>query len=270
MCHDAPMAMTRRGFGVLAAGAAVAAAAPVRAGALLDGLARLKAAYPDFIAAVDERFVHWADGTAMPVSLYPAARPMVEKVRLPDLGAQVTAVYPKGPAPVPLDPEVDPGRVRYAPFFERMYGATRAAVERNLVRVPWPPRARRGFIEVSRVNGVDRQLALVADALAQLPPSFAKFFDAPAGGFVWRPIAGTERLSGHAYGIAVDINTAPSDYWRDTLKRGEDEARWRNTRPIVSRIPFEVVEAFERHGFIWGGKWYHYDTMHFEYRPELL
>jgi hypothetical protein len=30
------------------------------------------------------------------------------------------------------------------------------------------------------------------------------------------------------------------------------------------------VEVFERHGFIWGGKWNHYDTMHFEYRPELL
>ncbi|MEJ2663631.1 MAG: M15 family metallopeptidase, partial [Spirochaetia bacterium] len=27
---------------------------------------------------------------------------------------------------------------------------------------------------------------------------------------------------------------------------------------------------FEKYGFIWGGKWYHYDTMHFEYRPELL
>ena len=34
--------------------------------------------------------------------------------------------------------------------------------------------------------------------------------------------------------------------------------------------PVEIVEAFERHGFIWGGKWWHYDTMHFEYRPELL
>jgi hypothetical protein len=30
------------------------------------------------------------------------------------------------------------------------------------------------------------------------------------------------------------------------------------------------VEIFERHGFIWGGKWFHYDTMHFEYRPEML
>ncbi|MDD5211432.1 MAG: M15 family metallopeptidase, partial [Sulfuricurvum sp.] len=25
-----------------------------------------------------------------------------------------------------------------------------------------------------------------------------------------------------------------------------------------------------KYGFIWGGRWYHYDTMHFEYRPELL
>jgi hypothetical protein len=31
-----------------------------------------------------------------------------------------------------------------------------------------------------------------------------------------------------------------------------------------------LVEIFERHGFIWGGNWSHFDTMHFEYRPELL
>jgi len=35
-------------------------------------------------------------------------------------------------------------------------------------------------------------------------------------------------------------------------------------------MPQQIVDIFERHGFIWGGKWYHYDTMHFEYRPELL
>ena len=34
--------------------------------------------------------------------------------------------------------------------------------------------------------------------------------------------------------------------------------------------PIHIVEIFEQYGFIWGGKWYHYDTMHFEYRPELL
>ena len=35
-------------------------------------------------------------------------------------------------------------------------------------------------------------------------------------------------------------------------------------------MPRAIVDAFERHGFVWGGRWYHYDTMHFEYRPELL
>ena len=40
--------------------------------------------------------------------------------------------------------------------------------------------------------------------------------------------------------------------------------------PYKNEIPWEIVRIFERHGFIWGGKWYHYDTMHFEYRPEII
>jgi len=40
--------------------------------------------------------------------------------------------------------------------------------------------------------------------------------------------------------------------------------------PYHNSMAAEVIQAFERHGFIWGGRWYHYDTMHFEYRPELL
>jgi hypothetical protein len=62
----------------------------------------------------------------------------------------------------------------------------------------------------------------------------------------------------HAYGAAIDLNLAVSDYWM--WRTGA----WRN------RMPREIVDIFERHGFIWGGRWYHYDTMHFEYRPELL
>ncbi len=67
----------------------------------------------------------------------------------------------------------------------------------------------------------------------------------------------------HAYGAAIDINTAHVDYWRWTLN-GSGELRWQN------KIPIQIVRIFEKHGFIWGGYWYHYDTMHFEYRPELL
>lgn len=31
-----------------------------------------------------------------------------------------------------------------------------------------------------------------------------------------------------------------------------------------------IVEAFEKHGFVWGGKWAHFDILHFEYRPEII
>ncbi|MCK5249849.1 MAG: M15 family metallopeptidase, partial [Spirochaetaceae bacterium] len=34
--------------------------------------------------------------------------------------------------------------------------------------------------------------------------------------------------------------------------------------------PEAVVEAFEKNGFIWGGKWFLFDQIHFEYRPELI
>ncbi len=76
-------------------------------------------------------------------------------------------------------------------------------------------------------------------------------------------IAGTDRPSVHGDGIAIDINVAWSDYWRNHQPVG-------GKYPYKNRIPWEIVEIFEKHGFIWGGKWYHYDTMHFEYRPELL
>ena len=31
-----------------------------------------------------------------------------------------------------------------------------------------------------------------------------------------------------------------------------------------------VIKTFESFGFIWGGKWGNFDTMHFEYRPEIF
>jgi hypothetical protein len=67
----------------------------------------------------------------------------------------------------------------------------------------------------------------------------------------------------HSWGAAIDITTAYSDYWRWS-RGGGDPPLYRN------RIPADIVAVFARHGFIWGGNWAHFDTMHFEYRPELL
>jgi len=75
-------------------------------------------------------------------------------------------------------------------------------------------------------------------------------------------VADTGKMSMHSYGAAIDLNLAVSDYW--FWQKHVSKIAYRN------RMPAEIVEIFERHGFIWGGKWYHFDTMHFEYRPELL
>jgi hypothetical protein len=90
----------------------------------------------------------------------------------------------------------------------------------------------------------------------------------------WRNIADIQSRSNHAYGIAVDVLPANSamrgleTYWLWTEQKKID---WWAV-PYRSRYqpPDAVVKAFESYGFIWGGKWTFYDTMHFQYRPELL
>ena len=54
-----------------------------------------------------------------------------------------------------------------------------------------------------------------------------------------------------------------ADYW-EWAKGKDGKVVWKN------RVPAAIGEIFERHGFIWGAKWYHFDSMHFEYRPELI
>jgi hypothetical protein len=74
-------------------------------------------------------------------------------------------------------------------------------------------------------------------------------------------------MSMHAYAAAIDLNLAVSDYWFwQKPKNGKADA----PIPYRNRMPRAIIDIFEKHGFIWGGRWYHYDTMHFEYRPELL
>jgi flavodoxin len=91
-------------------------------------------------------------------------------------------------------------------------------------------------------------------------------------GWNWRNIAGSQTRSFHAYGVALDLQVAPQTgmetYWQWTAAKGVD---WRSV-PSDKRQnpPSPVIEAFEAQGFAWGGKWHLYDTMHFEYRPEIM
>src|SRR5262249_52020983 len=100
-------------------------------------------------------------------------------------------------------------------------------------------------------------------ALISTTPSLAQYVTGELGGtFNWRPIANTTRMSAHSYGIAIDIVVAKSAYWE--WDQADGTFGWKN------QIPQAIVDAFESEGFAWGGRWYHYDTMHFEYRPELF
>jgi hypothetical protein len=88
----------------------------------------------------------------------------------------------------------------------------------------------------------------------------------------WRNIADTQSRSFHAYGAAIDLLPA-STGGRATswLWTARNNAEWW-TVPYEKRLhpPEAVIKAFEAYGFIWGGKWLFYDTMHFEYRPEIM
>jgi hypothetical protein len=90
-------------------------------------------------------------------------------------------------------------------------------------------------------------------------------------GWNWRSIADTQSRSFHAYGAALDLlpkSRGKETYWVWTSRSKSDW--W--TVPYSQRLhpPNAVIRAFEAYGFVWGGKWLYYDTMHFEYRPEIF
>ena len=67
-----------------------------------------------------------------------------------------------------------------------------------------------------------------------------------------RNIVGSKTKSMHAWPLAIDINPAQNPY--------------RQNGPLITNLPSEVISAFKRHGFRWGGNWKRpVDPMHFEY-----
>ena len=150
----------------------------------------------------------------------------------------------------------DPGRIRIESILVAAYGGKDVAGQQVRVRfLGNPVRVHRKI--AAALARVEQRLIQSRAADARLAPFLRRL----SGGFAQRKIAGTDRISAHAFGIAVDLDSSQSDYWR---WQRDKPLRWRN------RIPQAIVDAFEADGFIWGGRWYHYDTMHFEYRPELF
>ncbi len=157
-------------------------------------------------------------------------------------------------------------------FLERLFKAgSRAETQQRLVTVDFL-----GFrVQVHELAaGALREVAAECDALRVGDPAVGAFLAglSEVDGFNYRDVAGTLSRSYHSYGLAVDLipksYAGKATYWRWVMDRDE---RWWAT-PYEKRwsVPEKVVAAFERHGFVWGGKWLFFDTMHFEYRPEIL
>ncbi len=229
-------------------------------GEIPSGLLKLAKAYPDFIDSVDCCNLYWKDGSTMKYNDGIENKDYETMLDNPSLKNQMSMVYPDGSDyTIPPPENFDPGRIRNDDFFKKMYGSSESEVRTNLVEINWLPNSLHKKILITSINGVDKALQKVSDELDRLPDDMLIYVKRLGGTFNWRPILNTNRMSPHSYGIAIDINTAYSNYWE-----------WEKGSGYKNRIPMEIVEVFEKYGFIWGGKWFHYDTMHFEYRPELL
>jgi hypothetical protein len=226
---------------------------------------RLVSSYPEFLAGHEGNDLIWKDGTRMRFDDGMRGKDFETLLNSPSVKDMFFAPYIPGKMAASPGVNMDPGRVRHEPFFLKMYGnCKKGETARTLVDVVWLPRKWGKKIRVTGVNGVAEQLSKVSRELDLLPARYDKYLIPPAGTVNCRVIEGTKRLSAHGSATAIDIAQKYADYWRWAKPDSRGRYSYRN------QIPTEIVEIFEKHGFIWGGKWYHYDTMHFEYRPELL
>jgi D-alanyl-D-alanine carboxypeptidase-like protein len=231
---------------------------------LAASLDRLVRAYPDWIAGHDSEFLILKNGRKFPISDRRTDKTFDQLIESSDIDDMFYAAYPVNTRPKQPAKNADPGRVRFGPLFAAMYGdCKKNEVAKKLRTIQWMPQHGGGRVVITTANGVDKALEAVSRELDQLPANLAKAAFPSAGTYNCRTVAGSGVTSMHAYGAAIDLNTRYSDYWRWAAKGGADPV-WKN------RMPVEIVPLFEKHGFIWGGYWYHFDTMHFEYRPELL
>ncbi|HTQ13260.1 MAG TPA: M15 family metallopeptidase [Rhizomicrobium sp.] len=218
----------------------------------------LIAAYPDEIAGYNLNAVILRDGMHLPIGTPHAS--LDDAIAQASLADMFRFRYPAG-APLAQPPRnFDPGRYRNKALFDALYGDCRKGeVEKTLVSVTWLPKSWGHDVKFApRAADALRAVSAEIDAL---PPDIKRAAWPVAGTYACRGVADRGQPSMHAYGAAIDLNLAYSQYWLWDRQKGH--FGWAN------RMPAEIVAAFERHGFIWGGRWYHYDTMHFEYRPEL-
>ena len=228
-----------------------------------NGASLLLKAYPSTIKHYKDGYLIMVNGNSIKYMKSTEDKSHIELINSDNIGDIFIYPYIKG-AVKDIPQNHDPGRIRSENLLKVMYGSTAAQVGQNLTTITWCPKLVNQKLRVTKINGVDKQLQKVSDELDNYPE--LKDYLQNSSTFYWRNVRGSKRLSTHSFGIAIDLNTKYSNYWQWDCRCSSETTvlGYRN------RIPQLIVDIFEKHGFIWGGKWYHYDTMHFEYRPELL
>lgn len=221
-------------------------------------------AYPNMVVGYINDSLLLADGKKVLFDDHVSNKTNIELLNNATPNNHFAIPYPKGHINS-IAKNHDPGRYRSDELMYAMYGNTQADIEKQLVFINWCPKLIKGKrIAVTRTNNVHIATQKISDELEQ-HPEWETYINTVQT-YNWRQIQNTKRLSPHSFGIAIDVGLNHSHYWLwdHPYATENTDLSYHNS------IPYGIVEIFEKHGFIWGGKWYHYDTMHFEYRPELL
>ncbi len=218
------------------------------------GLNKFVNSYPDILNYKDN-MLSFKDGDSLSYHDY-MEKTFQDKLNNPSIKDTLSLKYPAFKEIKPPKLNYDPGRFRNDELLKKLYGQNKKQIEQNLVELEWVDGTK---ILFNQKQNASMQLQKVISELKTLPQKYSKYITNIAGTYSFRYIKDTNRLSAHSYGIAIDLNVKQSAYWK-----------WDKEYKFKNKIPKEIVDVFEKYGFIWGGRWYHYDTMHFEYRPELF
>lgn len=225
----------------------------------------LMMAYPDYITGIEKKndnevYLIMKSGKKILYDDNKKKNPE-EKMANPDLQDVLEQDYPLEKGTEIMDKEFDPGRVRHYDFLNEVYGNSKGAIEKNLVSLKY------GYTNY-QFNSKNKANVSLEGALKEVIPlskgraDIGSILYPASGTYNYRVISGTGRLSPHSYGIAIDLKSDKRDYWKwSSEKQGKDR---------INEYPKELVEAFEKNNFVWGGKWGHFDILHFEYRPEII
>ena len=184
-----------------------------------------------------------------------------EKLINPDLQDTLDQIYPLSPIKNIMAADLDPGRYRTYGLLSEVYGTSKQGIEKNLTKV----NVFYNNYQFNKSNNASASLQKVMEEIRPLiktDQNLRKCLLPYSGTFNYRVISGTNRLSPHSYGIAIDLASDKRDYWKWATKESGEKR-------LVS-YSNELVKVFEQNNFVWGGKWSHFDILHFEYRPEII